>query len=122
MGSEMCIRDRDSDVKTKRAEFINTCMNLNNEYENILPQNQVQLLRLYNSHFTGSSTWNFNSEPVKQLWNSWNVNLRVIFGLPMASHCWIGERLTGGKHAKQLMYSRWVKFFWIHLQSVRSHK
>ena len=49
----------DGDIKIKRAEFINTCMNLNNEFEYLLPEDQVRLLRLYNSHFTGSSTWNF---------------------------------------------------------------
>ena len=86
----------DTDVKVKRAEFIDTCMNLNNEFEFLVPENQVRVLRLYNSHFTGSSTWRFSSEAVRQLWNSWIVNLHVVFGLPMSTHCWIVERLEGG--------------------------
>ena len=84
-------------------------MNLNNEFEFLGTHSQVRLLELYNSHFTGSSLWKFNTESVKQLWNSWNVNIRAIFNLPMATHCWIVEQLSG-IHAKKLMYSRFITF------------
>ena len=46
---------------------------------------------------------------MKQIWNSWNVNLRAIFNLLMATHCWIVEQLSG-LHAKKLMYSKYVTF------------
>ena len=39
--------------KIKRGIFINECMNLNNEYCYIRPEEQVKLLHLYNAHFTG---------------------------------------------------------------------
>ena len=81
-----------------------------NEFEFLDPHSQVKLLHLYNAHFTGSSLWNFDSDAVKQVWNSWNVNLRVIFDLPMATHCWIVEHLSNGPHAKILMYSRFATF------------
>ena len=100
----------DSDAKIKRANFIDTCMNLNNEFEFLDPHSQVKLLNIYNAHFTGSSLWNFNSDTVKQVWNSWNVNLRVIFNLPIATHCWIAEQISNGPHAKMLMYSRFAAF------------
>ena len=99
----------ETDTKVKRADFIDCCMNLNNEFEFLDPHSQVRLLQLYNSHFTGSSLWKFSSESVKQLWNSWNVNIRAIFNLPMATHCWIVEQLSG-THAKKLMYSRYITF------------
>ena len=35
-----------NDIKCKRATFIDTCMNLNNEFEYLTPQNQMQLLRV----------------------------------------------------------------------------
>ena len=55
----------ETDTKVKRADFIDCCMNLNNEFEFLDPHSQVRLLQLYNSHFTGSSLWKFNSESVK---------------------------------------------------------
>ena len=46
----------------------------------------------------------------KKLVNSWNVNLRVIFDLPLNTHSWIIERLVDGKHAKIAIMKRYVKF------------
>ena len=43
----------DADIKYKRATFINTCMNMNNEFCFIRPDQQVKLLYIYNSHFMG---------------------------------------------------------------------
>ena len=54
----------DADIRVKRAAFINTCMNMNNEFCFIKPDQQVKLLYIYNSHLSGSSSWNFNSDAV----------------------------------------------------------
>ena len=69
-----------------------------------------RLLKLYNSHFTGSCTWNLGSKSVLQLCKSWNSNLRVIFKLPVQTHCWIIENISGGCHLKQMLFRRFVKF------------
>ena len=47
----------DKDVQTKRAAFIDRCQNLNNEFEALPSECQVTMLRIYNSHFTGSCLW-----------------------------------------------------------------
>ena len=68
------------------------------------------MLRIYNSHFTGSCLWWFNSEGVNKLCNSWNTNLKVILDLPWSTHCYIVEQLSGNQHAKQMIFSRYIKF------------
>ena len=98
------------DIKIKRGEFINKCINMNQEFQCISTENQVQLLRIYNSHFTGSCLWSFDSENFKQLVRSWNVNLRVIFDLPLATSSWIVEQLSNGNHAKLIIIKRYIKF------------
>ena len=85
-------------------------MNLNNEFSHVKPEHQVTLVNLYNAHFTGSASWDFNSVPFQQLVNSWNVNIRVIYDLDWATHNYLCEELTGGKHAKQMLYKRFVNF------------
>ena len=100
----------DQDIRTKRAIFIDNCMNLNNEFSFMRPENQVTLLRLYNAHFTGSAAWSFTSVLFQQLVNSWNVNLKVIFDLPYASNNFLVEEISGGKNAKQMIYKRYIKF------------
>ena len=108
----------DQDLKVKRAIFINDCMNLNNEFSYVKPEDQVRLLRIYNSHFSGSSCWNFQSAPFQQLMNSGNVNLRVIFDINGASHNYLVESLSNTEHCKQMIYNRYAKF----LSSLESNR
>ena len=46
------------------------------------------------------------------------MNLKVIYDLPYATHCYLIEALTDGNHAKKLVYSRYIKF----LKSVSSNR
>ena len=50
------------------------------------------------------------SEPFDQLMNSWNVNLRVIYDLPYGTSCHLVDGLTEGKHARKMIYARYLKF------------
>ena len=84
----------------------------------IASEEQFKLLKIYNSHFTGSPCWNFDSNQFSQLTNSWNVNIRVIFDLPLATHCYLMDGLTNGEHAKKMIYSRYMQF----LKSVSNNR
>ena len=42
--------------------------------------------------------------------NSYNVNVRIQFEIPRNSHKWIVEQLVEGKHARKVIYSRYIKF------------
>ena len=86
------------------------CHDLNNQFETLPSECQIKLLRIFNSHFTGSCLWNFSSEIVRKLFNSWNVNLRMVLDLPINTHNYVVESLSGGKNAKQLIFSRYVNF------------
>ena len=50
------------------------------------------------------------SVPFQQLVNSWNVNIKVLYDLPYGSHNYLVEELTGGRHARQMIYKRFVRF------------
>ena len=105
-----CSGKMDQDIKEKRAKFISRSMELNQEFLICSPEVKLQMSKLYNSHFTGSPLWDFGSVNFNQLCRSWNVNLRAMFNLPWNTHCWIMEELTGGRHARQMMFSRYIKF------------
>ena len=96
------------DVSVKRAQFIQTCMNQNDEFECLPIESQVKLLNIYNSHFTGSNLWNFESEIVQQLFRSWNINLRIICKLPIDTHKYIVESISECTHAKQKIFSKYL--------------
>ena len=59
-----------------------------------------------------------SSNTVHQLFNSWNVNIKCIFHLPFATHRYLVDELTNGKHAKKMIYSRYAKF----LKSVSNNR
>ena len=41
---------------------------------------------------------------------SWNINIRVIYDVSIATHCYLVEGLTDGRHAKQLIYKKYLNF------------
>ena len=99
-----------SDVMQKRATFIQTCYNLNQEFSFATEEVRLKMLRLYNTAFYGSNSWLFRSEEVLKFGRTWNVNLRILFDIPHGTHCWIVEELAEGKHLRQMIMSRFVKY------------
>ena len=100
----------EQEVKDKRARFIQCSVELNQEFECLAPEIRMRLLRLYNMHFSGCNCWSFQDVGFQQLCNSYNVNLRILHNLPLNTSCWLVEEISGGRHAKQQIYSRYVKF------------
>ena len=47
----------------------------------------------------------------RKLMNSYNVNVKVIFGLPHACHNWLIEQVSGFKHPRQQIYINTIYFF-----------
>ena len=99
----------DQDLREKRAIFIDKCMELNQEFYLYPPEVKLKMCKIYNSHFTGSPLWDFFSSHFSQLCNSWNVNIRIMFGIPRNTHCWIVEEISGGNHARQMIFSRYIQ-------------
>ena len=85
-------------------------MELNQEFHTHPPSVKLKMSQIYNSHFTGSQLWDFASDKFKQVCNSWNVNIRIMFDLPKATHSWMVEEIAGGRHAKQMIMSRYVNY------------
>ena len=80
------------------------------------PQVKCKINAIYNSSFTGSVLWDFSSDNVNQLVNSWSVATRHMWDLPMESHRYFMEEL-GGVHAQTMIYTRFVSF----IQRIRKH-
>ena len=68
------------------------------------------MIRLYNTAFYGSNNWDFSSEAVLKFGKTWNVNLRILFDIPYDTHCWIVEEISEGKHFRQMIFSRFLKY------------
>jgi hypothetical protein len=100
----------EQDLKEKRGIYIERCMELNQEFMACPNQVKLKMHRLYNSHFTGSSLWDFSSVYFNMLCNSWNVNIRIMLDLPRDTHCYLVEELDDGPHVRNMIYCRYIKF------------
>ena len=49
----------ETDMREKRARFIQSAVELNQEFESLEPESQLRMLRLYNMHFSGSNCFDF---------------------------------------------------------------
>ena len=92
------------------CKFIQTCYDLNQEFSFTSDETRLTMLRLYNTAFYGSNNWSFSSEAFQKFGKTWNVNLRILFNLPFDTHCWIVEDLSEGKHFRQMIFSRFLKY------------
>lgn len=99
----------DHDVRVKKGIFIQSAMELNQEFASLPADLKMRLNSLYNSHFSGSSIWRFESEDAGHLFSSWNKNIKLVYDLPWSTHRWILEEITGS-NLKIVLFARFVKF------------
>ena len=101
---------RSQDVKTKRARFIDKNNEIIQEFYFSHQRTLVELNCIYNSHFYGSCLWNLNSEWVEKFEKSWNIAIRKMFKLPLETHCYLIEPVSGKPHMRSLVTSRFLGF------------
>ena len=97
------------DTLIKRARYIERNVELGQEFEFAHPEVKCNINRIYNSSFPGSVLYDFSSDSIRKLLNSWSVSIRQMWDLPMDSHRYFVEQL-GGQHAYSMLSVRFVKF------------
>ena len=100
----------EQDIKVKRAQFVDSCHDLQAEFNKVHPEVQAKLLALYNSSCYGSNTWNLYGIWARKLFTSWNISLKYIWDLPHETHRYFFEHLTDCRHLKVLLVKRFLKF------------
>ena len=98
------------DILVKRAKFIDKNNTLRQEFSFAHPDTLLQLNQIYNSDFTGSCVWDLFSREQQMLENSYNTAVRLMLGLPMNSHRYLIEPLSGRKHLKSDLIQRFSNF------------
>ena len=98
------------DTRVKRAGYIQKNNELNQEFRFAHPRTKFHLNAVYNSHFSGSSLWNLFGKEVKMMETSWNLSFKIKYDLPLLTHRYFVEPITGKNHAKTLMIKNFLKF------------
>ena len=105
-----CINSMSIDCTLKRGKFIGKVNSLVQEFHFADSKVKMKLIDIYASSFYGSSLWDLFSPTCEKLYRSWNVAVRVCFGVPTTTHRYLVEPLSGVQHVKNMLCSRLVKF------------
>ena len=94
----------------KRGRFIGKVNSLLQEFHFAEPDVKMKIMSIFATSFYGSGLWDLQSKECDSLFKSWNVMVRMVFGVPPTTHRYLIEPLAGFPHAKVMLSSRYVKF------------
>ena len=105
-----CDNSMNIDCTIKRGRFIGKVNSLLQEFHFADSKVKMKLLGIFASSFYGSGLWDLFSPTCDKLFKSWNVAVRICFGVPPTTHRYFIEPMSGTPHAKTMLCSRLVKF------------
>ena len=108
------------DMKVKNAKYVDKNNTLCQEFFFSHPQSKLKINTIYNSHFTGSQLWKFGSREMEKLESTFNKSIKIMFGLPWATHRYLMEPLTGQQHVRKILVKRYLSFIQKILNSKKS--
>ena len=100
----------EDDMRVKNAAYVEKNIELNQEFFFTHPSTKLTMNRIYNSHYSGSPLWNLFGIGAKRIESSYNRSVKIMLDLPYATHRWLIEPLTGEKHVKKVLISRYLGF------------
>ena len=100
----------EEDMKIKNAMYIKRNMELNQEFYFAHPTTKLKINRIYNSHYSSSPLWNLFGHGAQKLESSYNRSVKLMLGLPLETHRYLIEPLTGEVHIKKVLLSRYLGF------------
>ena len=100
----------EEDMKVKNAKYIGRNVELNQEFSFAHPSTKLKINNIYNSHFTSSPPWNLFGPGALKIESSFNKSVKVMLDLPVATHRYLIEPLTGQMHVKKVLISRFLGF------------
>ena len=90
------------DIMQKRSKYIEKNTELLQQFNHVHPELLCKINNIYNTSFTGSVLWDFNSRNFTMMVNSWSVSVRYMWNLSYKTHRYFIEPL-GGIHMKNMI-------------------
>ena len=100
----------EEDLRVKNAMYIEKNIELNQEFCFAHPSTKLTTNKIYNSHYSSSPLWNLFGSGAMRIESSYNRSVKIMLGLPFATHRCLIQPLTGEKHIKMVLISRYLGF------------
>ena len=97
------------DIRQKIAKYIDRNCNLNQEFNFSHPETKLMINRIYNCHFSGAQVWDLFSPGVASFEGAFNRSVKVMAGLPYATHRYLVGNIAGG-HIKLRLIKNYLGF------------
>ena len=97
-------------MKVKNAMYVEKNIELNQEFFFAHKATKLSLNKIYNSHYSSSPLWNLFGSGAKRIETSYNRSVKIMLDLPNATHRYLIEPLTGERHIKMVLLSRYLGF------------
>ena len=95
----------------KRGCFIGRVNSLLQEFHNISPKLQIQLINSFATSLYGSSLWDLYSVECEKLFKTWNTTIRNVLKIYWATHRQFIETLSEFPHLKVALLSWYINFY-----------
>ena len=105
--------DMEQDAAVKRAIFVRSSCEIREVFKNAAPEELLKALKVYSSSFYGSSLWDLDGIKAKQIYSSWNLTVKLVWGCPPWTRTYFVQQILscGFTSAKVDIFSRFVTFF-----------
>ena len=98
------------DMRIKTARYIDKNNSLCQEFYFAHPETKVTINNIFNGHFTGSQLWKFGTKEMDKLYTTYNRSIKIMYDLPLATHRYFIEPLSGTPHVSRTLAKRYISF------------
>ena len=97
-------------MKIKRAQYISKNIEINQELHFAAASTKLKINNIWNTHFSGSPLWNLFSPGAEQFLGSYNKSMKCMLKLPLETHRFLLEPLSGEKPLMTILIGRFLSF------------
>ena len=103
----------DMDISMKRAEFIETSVQIRETFGFARPEEILRAVHVYGGHWYGAMLWDLYGEKAGQLYRAWSTSVKLTWDVPRSTHTYLVEDVLAKDFltVKQQLVGRYVGFF-----------
>ena len=98
------------DMRIKRAQYISKNIEINQEFHFSAASTRLKVNQIWNTHFSGSPLLNLFIPGAERFVGSYNKSMKCMMNLPIESHRFLLEPLSGEKPLMVILISRFLSF------------
>ena len=98
------------DLLQKRAQYIDKNNELTQEFYYAHSSTKILANNIFNTHFYDVPLWDLFSPAFQKLEKTWDTSHRLMLSLPLRTHRYLIEPLTGIPHIITSLWKRFLKF------------